>query len=138
MEQRTTSKIGIKTTRRSLYLCRNQAGNHATTESGEEDETYVPENNPVIESWVTKSNDRSVNQETNNMRLGQKRPRIEETYSRKRARATVIRATPPRIHADTTSDTGQNVEAVHAEGDHQMAEGAAEGEPVDIFTNKIF
>jgi hypothetical protein len=23
-EQRTTSKLGIKTTRRSLYLCRNQ------------------------------------------------------------------------------------------------------------------
>jgi len=70
-----------------------EAGNHATTESGEEDtddETYVPENNPVIESRVTKSNDtslrwrvglskyqpapqllQSVNQETNNTRLGQ-------------------------------------------------------------------
>ena len=68
-----------------------EAGNHATTKSGGEDtddETYVPENNPVIDSRVTKSNDtslqrrvglskhhtapqllQSVNQETNNNTL---------------------------------------------------------------------
>jgi hypothetical protein len=78
------------------------------------DWTYVPENNPVIESWVTKSNDTSLRRaglskyqpapqllQSVNTRLGQKRPRIgKETYSRKRARATVIRATPPRKDED--------------------------------------
>jgi hypothetical protein len=113
-----------------------EAGNHATTESGEED---TDESNDTSLRWrvgLSKYQPapqllQSVNQETNNTRLGQKRPRIgKEAYTRKRARATVIRATPPRIHVDTRSDTGQNVGAVHAEGDHQMAEGAAECEPV--------